>query len=106
MSHVHIFQKSLLFVGEIIEIVTAFTHKPEESEGSVTFGTVTLIILGTLVGAIVLFDVLTIGKHLTKMKENLFGPSQPKEETGETGEVGEAVQKLDDVAVNDAESQA
>ncbi|XP_067943215.1 zona pellucida sperm-binding protein 3 receptor-like [Watersipora subatra] len=68
-------------VGEVIEVKHGVTHKPAESEGSATFGTVTFLILGIILGVVVFLDVATIGKHIAVMKENIFGNKKETEKS-------------------------
>ena len=58
------------------------THLAKESEGSETFGTLAYVILGTLGGVTILLDIITIGKHIGILKENICG--QKKEDSPET----------------------
>ena len=65
---------------EIVEAKTGITHKPEEAEGSLTVGTITMAIIFALLAFIVFLDVVTFGKHSAKLKENLCPKKQEDEE--------------------------
>ena len=71
----------IYFLGEIVSVPPiGVTHLPEEAEGATTYGTITMIMLGVMMAAIVLFDAFTFGKHIGKLKENLCGHKQDQEQ--------------------------
>lgn len=43
-------------------------------------GTVAMMIIGIAVGALVLLDAFTIGKHIAKLKSNVCPPKEDAEE--------------------------
>lgn len=64
-------------IGEKIEVISGITYAPVESQGSTAMGTVAMIIIGVGLGALVLLDAFTIGKHIAKLKSNLCPKAEP-----------------------------
>lgn len=82
--------------GEIVEVKHGVTHEPVETAAAKTFGTITLIILGIMMGTIVLLDAATIGKHIGRLQENVCGIKE-----AEADETKEAESSGGDAAVQD-----